>query len=153
MTPLIKTCFKCGKTLPISEFYSHPQMADGHLNKCKECAKDDVRKNRKKNIVYYRAYDRKRAITQKRVEAREKYNKTENGKKSKAKASEKYRKNNPQKGIARRILRRAVLKKQITPMPCEVCGKTENVQAHHDNYEKPLDVIWLCPKHHRWIHS
>ena len=153
MTPLVKTCFKCGRTLPISEFYSHPQMADGHLNKCKECTKDDARKNRKKKIVYYKAYDRKRAMTPKRIEARDRYNKTVQGKESNAKAKEKYRKNNPKKASARMILRRAVLKGQITPMPCEVCGKVENVQAHHDNYNKPLDVIWLCPKHHRWIHS
>ena len=34
---------------------------------------------------------------------------------------------------------------------CEVCGES-NVQAHHNDYSKPLEVVWLCSKHHTIHH-
>jgi len=37
-----KKCFKCGVTKSLDDFYAHPQMADGHLNKCVKCTKKDV---------------------------------------------------------------------------------------------------------------
>ena len=40
-----KRCFKCSKLLPISEYYRHDKMSDGHLNKCKSCTKKDVANN------------------------------------------------------------------------------------------------------------
>lgn len=41
----MKKCFKCGTEKSLGDFYKHKGMADGHLNKCKDCNKADVKKN------------------------------------------------------------------------------------------------------------
>ena len=40
-----KTCFKCNLEKKLEDFYKHPQMPDGRVNKCKECNKKDTRDN------------------------------------------------------------------------------------------------------------
>jgi len=58
----------------------------------------------------------------------------------------------PEKVKARQIVHNAIQSGKLVRKPCEVCGD-DNTQAHHEDYNKPLDVIWLCPKHHRKKHD
>ncbi len=115
-----KVCFKCHVEKALTEFYVHPQMGDGRLNKCKECTRKDVRQNYEANGDYYRAYDRKRG----------------------------YRPGDPHKVAARMAVRK------LQKGPCEV-GKDchGRIEAHHDDYTKPLEVRWLCKKHHGEVHT
>lgn len=41
---------------------------------------------------------------------------------------------------------------KVVKGPCEVCGEAE-VEAHHDDYLKPLDVRWRCNAHHLELHG
>lgn len=65
---------------------------------------------------------------------------------------ENSRKRYPEKVRARRILRYAVRNLLIKKLPCKDCGKS-NSQAHHNDYSKPLEVLWLCPLHHTRMHK
>ena len=40
---------------------------------------------------------------------------------------------------------------RVQKQPCSVCG-TLKAEGHHPDYFKPLEVVWLCLKHHREIH-
>jgi hypothetical protein len=51
---------------------------------------------------------------------------------------------------ARRKIRYEIKMGRILRQPCEICGA--EAQAHHDDYSKPLDVRWFCPKHHKEHH-
>ena len=58
----------------------------------------------------------------------------------------------PEKKRAYRIVRQALKSGRLQRQPCEVCGSSD-VQAHHDNHWKPLDVRWLCRSHHTMAHN
>ncbi|GBR23032.1 hypothetical protein [Komagataeibacter nataicola] len=95
MNNVSKTCFKCQQEKPLSEFYVHRQMLDGHLNKCKSCAKSDTRKNRSANKEYYLHYDRLRAGQPDRIAARRAYAQSEAGKEKLKKGRDAWQKNIP----------------------------------------------------------
>ena len=59
---------------------------------------------------------------------------------------------NPEKQAARLLLNLAIRRKEILRSNCEVCGQAQ-AQAHHDVYNKPLDVRWLCHLHHAQLHK
>jgi hypothetical protein len=44
-------------------------------------------------------------------------------------------------------LRRGLLERQ----PCVVCD-AEKVDGHHPDYDRPMDVVWLCRRHHHAVH-
>lgn len=134
-----KKCFKCEKTKSLNEFYKHSKMADGHLNKCKTCAKNDVGKHREKNLDRIRAYDRERGKSKERIAASVAVNRVWR--------SEDLRRQKAHKAVAK-----AIRNGDIIRAVCERCGNGKSV-AHHDDYDKPLQVMWLCQPCHKQRHK
>jgi hypothetical protein len=130
-----KECFKCGQVKPLSDFYRHKQMADGHVNKCKECNKVDVRENRKLKVAYYREYDRER------------------GNRHDPSYITEYRNKYPNKYKAHTMVNNAIRDGRLHKEPCHICGSSEYIHANHDDFLKPLNVRGLCEAHHKQWHD
>lgn len=54
------------------------------------------------------------------------------------------------KNVARSDVHKALRNGDIKKKPCEICGVIQ-VEAHHNNYSKPLEIIWLCKDHHLMV--
>lgn len=125
-----KVCFKCGRELPLSEFYKHPRMSDGHLNKCKDCAKHDTKED----------YDRKSKdeswIKKERNRGREKYHRL-------------GYKDRDFNNKTRRDFHPSNDRRALKARGYNVEGK----EIHHWNYNEPRSVILLSPKAHHRIHK
>lgn len=133
----IKHCLTCNTDKPCSDFQLRAASKDGLSAKCRDCAKE---------------YDRKRAMLPHRVKAREQYQKTEAGREALARARKKFIECNPKKRAAQIAVGNALRDGKINSSPCEVCGNPK-AQAHHDDYNKPLEVRWLCTTHHSQWHK
>ena len=59
---------------------------------------------------------------------------------------------NPKATWAHACLRSALKRGLLQRAPCEVCGSPD-VDGHHDNYDRPMDVSWLCRRHHKAHHA
>ena len=149
-----KKCFKCGDVKALAAFYKHKQMADGRLNKCKECNKADVRKNYRVNIDHFKEYDRLRNCLPHRLDARKKYAGTDQGKAVGNKAKKTWNKRNPiKRGAAQMVCNAVRIGTLIKPADCGNCGNTPSrLHGHHDDYAFPLTVRWLCPGCHTAWH-
>ncbi len=129
----MKTCIKCGLYLPLSGFYRAAHMKDGHTNKCRDCSKADARQWRRDNAQRARAYDKARPT------------------RATAEGRKRYREANRERYKAHNAVSNAVRDGRLDKAPCVICG-SEQVHGHHDNYARPLDVVWLCAVHHAERH-
>lgn len=99
----------------------------------KEYNREYREKNRERLKLYARAF-------------RKKFGSTRDFVKQKA-TLDAWKKKYPERRKAQGKLAYAIKTGKIKKGRCEVCG-IKKVHAHHKDYDKPLDVIWLCPIHH-----
>lgn len=128
----MKKCFKCGIEKELSEYYVHPQMGDGHLNKCKDCTKKDS-----KSRINILCLDATWIESEKR-RGREKYHRLYAGTgKVNKKRNERWKNKFPEK-------------KKATSHSQHMKKPFDGAEKHHWSYnaEHYKDVIWLTKKQH-----
>lgn len=169
-TPL-KRCAKCLNVYPLSDFHSHPRNKDGRQSYCKHCSNAVVRESKKKNLEKVRSQQRQYATSHKqeigcyrqenasqinaqrkqyrldhkaetaayKLKVKDKY------KAHRAKVTREWRLKYPERARAHAIVGRAVRSGKLTKAnECARCGAIGRLEAHHEDYSKPLNVIWLC---------
>lgn len=133
-----KICAECGRDLPLTEYNKHTKSKDGLQQRCRECF------SRYNKIRYQENKDKVKA------------------------AVKKYREENPDKVYRMRVARcekaptrmnankviESAVKSGVVENPgvCFGCGckaGEHRIEAHHHDYSKPLDVVWLCTPCHR----
>jgi len=113
------------------------------------------RRNYRENIEKYKAAAFNRRGYQ-RVKAKEQYENIDKScpeyRKNNVEKTMRWQENNPEKVKCHKIFKKAVNAGRLIPQPCEECGSHE-VVGHHEDYSKPLEVIWLCDRHHKDLHN
>lgn len=137
---LTQVCILCGLEKPLTDYYKHPMTANGHLGRCKECHKLENKKNRAAKVKEKRRYDRERGKMPHRKQAA--YAKNKRKRRSTTGYSAAH------KAVAQAVAKGAMVK----PDHCQVCLIDCSPQAHHDDYSRPLEVLWVCPPCHAQRH-
>jgi ribosomal protein S27AE len=127
----VKTCTKCGETKPITEFY---RKGNGHKTECAPCSRARIAQYLSSNPAAA-ARNRERSLEWAR-----------------ANSGARWRDRHPEAVRAQSLTRYHIKAGNLIPKPCEICGDA-TVDAHHDDYSKPLNVRWLCRSHHRAHHA
>ena len=120
----MKKCTKCKKIKSLDRFYKRYKDKEDLASWCKDCLTE-----------LSRMPHRKKYNTQWRL-------KTGYDKKGFARI---------RRNVKQRTLM-AVRRGDLIKKPCPKCGK-KKVEGHHHDYNKPFEVLWLCNKHHRQLHS
>ncbi len=145
----MKICTKCKQTLSETCFYKNKNFKDGLQYKCKECDKKETATWKKTNPKRLQEYQDTHRSEKKEYDQR--YY-VEN-KEAIARSGKQYNRIHKKEILARRKVYLAKTNGSLIPQPCETCSSTENIHGHHDDYDKPLDVRWLCSSHHRRLHA
>lgn len=171
-----RVCRRCKVEKDETQFGFLKCSKDGINPRCRQCCCDSVKRskkspeaiaNKKKYVAEWqkRNKDRNNAKCRRWYErnlekaremslvATKKYHQTENGRKKRTQRGTDWEKKNPEKRSAHdRAMYAVKTGKLVRPSSCEKCCVVCKPHAHHEDYSKPLDVVWLCAKCHFYLH-
>jgi hypothetical protein len=130
-------CRQCLKWLPGEMFQAHSHYTNGHRSVCKKCISANrkiARDSKPKSPIIVRSSEEKK----------------ERNRLYKIKWTETH----GRERLAQYRLRNAIKFKKISrPNKCSLCSRECIPFGHHSNYDKPLNVTWVCRYCHMQIHS
>lgn len=135
-----KVCSCCSKTLPLDAFQVRAASSDGLTAACKSCLR-------------IRDSEKYKKFRDKRISQQKAYAESDAGKLSHNASCVKWKEKFPNKRKAHNLVNNYIRDQKLLSEPCQTCGSTERVHAHHDDYSRPLNVRWLCAAHHRQWHA
>jgi hypothetical protein len=146
-----RVCRWCGERKPLSEFH---RQRNGWQVRCKQCSWEKYGRDQnaaRRDPSYRRG--------------RNEYNKARRdlpqNRERERRHADRYRERYPEKESAKRAVARALRSGELVrPDKCQRCGVERPkgldgralIQAHHEDYGRPLDVQWLCVKCHAKAH-
>lgn len=165
----MKKCTKCGESKDESCFCKRLKSHDGLALVCRQCASEWHRNYYNANTSEINEHNRNyyKANAAKTNEHNRNYQKDNAAKISElkrkyyaehreqiAEVRRKYRKENSEKtkamDIANQAIRKGILKRSNICSKCGVCSGI--MDAHHPDYLRQLDVVWLCRSCHQKLH-
>lgn len=142
----MRYCKKCQKEHEL--WYAEPQKGVVSCIPCRRIAGRKSYEKNKANYIYStRAY--RHAHLERIREYQRKY-RAKHPEKVRAYSKMRYQRDKI-KCLARSALREAILNGKIIRQPCFKCLNWDS-EAHHVDYNKPLEVQWLCRLHHMELH-
>lgn len=137
----MKRCSRCGEQLPLDSFHRDRSRPDGRQRTCRSCKTAEAAERRFSDPE--RHAEEQRAWRRKNPEAVREIKRRSDSRES------------------RRAARKATALvhwhvkhgKLMRPELCSRCMQAGPVEAHHEDYARPLDVVWLCKKCHLARHG
>lgn len=129
-------CSRCKQAKDSKEFYKDKRRKTGLYSSCKRCHQDHWASPNKLSFQ-----TRASCMKEWKRKNRDKYREI----------MARWKEKSKEKISAHQKIYRELRMGRISKEPCVDCGSM-NVHAHHEDYSKPMSVIWLCAKHHKQRH-
>ena len=159
-----KRCPHCETIKLISEFFPRKERPGQYSAWCRDCLKGNNRryrnseKGQKRNSEYRKSQKRRESlsrynVSEKRKAVQQRYYATGRP----AEYNQKRKVTDPiyhKRKVAQMAAERARDSGKLIPKPCEMSADGNchgRIEMHHDDYDSPLDVHWLCARHHHLL--
>ena|SRR3990167_9115190 len=146
-----RVCRECKENKPITDFARNSMSTDGHIWICKPCYHKVYGERIKIANRNYRI--KLRPILQKKTATSVRRRRKLNLEKYRKAGRERYKRDYHISKTATKVRWAIENGKLIKPRYCSCCGCERKIQAHHEDYSKPYNVIWLCSSCHGFLHA